>query len=88
MSAKDIFQILRNDRTKLVNRVADLETENNRMRMQLRKAIRLHQAVKSVVEDAAFNQLAPETQLKLREAEIPVGGWGAALKRIKAFLED
>jgi hypothetical protein len=32
MNDKDDFQILRDERTKLVNRVADLETENIRLR--------------------------------------------------------
>ncbi len=32
MNTQDDFQVLRDERTKLVNRVADLETENARLR--------------------------------------------------------
>jgi hypothetical protein len=32
MNDKDDFQILRDERTKLVNRIADLETENAQLR--------------------------------------------------------
>ncbi len=88
MNTQDDFQILRQERTRLVNKIADLQTENNKLRTRLVKFLQLCHAVKIAVEDAAFNQLAPETQSKLKEAEIPIGGWNAALKRIKAFLDD
>jgi len=56
-------------------------------RQRFKKMMLLQNAVKTVIEDAAFNQLAPETQAKLKEAEIPIGGWSAALQRIKEFLD-
>ena len=57
-------------------------------RERFEKMIQLQWAVKAAIEDPAFKQLAPETQTKLREAEIPIGGWSAALKRIKNFLDS
>ncbi len=56
-------------------------------RQRFEKMMLLQNTVKAVIEDVAFNQLAPETQAKLKEAEIPIGGWSAALQRIKDFLD-
>ncbi len=63
MNNKDNFQILRDERTKLVNRVADLETENAKLHRAASDALNIlsrphtHDRILSSYNAIAINKL-------------------------------